>query len=93
MPPGQPQPVETSWLNPVRPPRGPVEASGLKLGYRDGLCNRQEAAWYPTQPGLAYFDTQAREESDSSATSSDSGTEQLPDPAVQGMTPDEAEQH
>ena len=36
--PGQRQPVETRWLNPVVPPRGPVEASGLNLGQRDGLA-------------------------------------------------------
>ena len=50
-------------------------------------------AWYPTQPGLAYFDTQDQEESDSSATSSDSGTEQLPEPAVSGMSSADAAHH
>ena len=49
--------------------------------------------WYPTQPGLAYFDTQDQEESDSSATSSDSGTEQLPEPAVSGMSSVDAAHH
>ena len=49
--------------------------------------------WNPTQPGLAYFDTQTHEETDSSATSSDSGTEQLPEPAVSGMTSVEAAHH
>ena len=50
-------------------------------------------SWYPTQPGLAYFDTQHQEETDSSATSSDSGTEQLPEPAVGGMSPPDAAHH
>ena len=49
--------------------------------------------WNPTQPGLAYFDTQTYEETDSSATSSDSGTEQLPEPAVSGMSSAEAAHH
>ena len=54
--------------------------------------SRQEEAWYPTQPGLAYFDTQAQEETDSSATSSDSGTEQLLEQAVSGMSSSDAAQ-
>ena len=49
--------------------------------------------WNPTQPGLAYLDTQTYEETDSSATSSDSGTEQLPEPAVSGMSSVEAAHH
>ena len=50
-------------------------------------------SWYPTQPGLAYFDSQYQEETDSSATSSDSGTEQLPEQAVGGMSQSEAAHH
>ena len=49
--------------------------------------------WYPTQLGLAYLDTQAQEDSDSSATSSDSGTAQLPEPAVSGMSSADAAHH
>ena len=87
-PTGGNQSVETGGA-PSWPGGSPWAEAGLS-GRPD---TRQEAAWYPTQPGLAYFDTQAQDESDSSATSSDSGTEQLPELAVQGMTPAEAELH
>ena len=98
------QPI-ASWASPTS--GGPsADASGMMWnGAGQWADARQMNQWYPTQPGLvaaatsaaataAYYETQNQEETDdSSATSSDSGAEQLPDPAVSGMTPVEATHH
>ena len=87
------QPV-ASWATPAS---GSQWADTGGASWWSGGSQSAEAgppeAWYPTHPGLSYFDTQAQEETDSSATSSDSGTEQLLEPAVSGLSPSDAAHH
>ena len=85
------QPV-AAWASPYSGSQW-AEAGGASWTSGSQWAEAGTDTWYPTQPGLAYFDTQQQEETDSSATSSDSGTEQLPEPAVGGMSPPDAAHH
>ena len=84
------------WANPDSGSQWADAGQGYEAGWSSGWRLPEPGpteAWNPTQPGLAYFDTQNQEETDSSATSSDSGNEQLPEPGVSGMSMVEAAHH